>query len=38
MFQQLNSVYRLDHAITKSQKNVLEAFRLNEADIHYQAP
>lgn len=38
MLQQLNNAYRLDQAITKTQKNVLEAFRLNEADIHHQIP
>ena len=37
MIRQLDGVYRLDHAVTASQKTILDAFGLNEGNVRYQA-
>lgn len=37
MIRQLDSVYRLDHAVTATQKIILDAFGLNEGNVRYQA-
>ena len=37
MIRQLDGVYRLDHAVTATQKTILEAFGLNEGNERYQA-
>ena len=37
MIRQLDGVYRLDHAVTATQKNILDAFGLNEGNVRYQA-
>ena len=37
MIRQLDGVYRLDHAVTATQKTILEAFGLNEGNVRYQA-
>ena len=37
MIRQLDSVYRLDHAVTATQKIILAAFGLNEGNVRYQA-
>ncbi len=37
MIRQLDGVYRLDHAVTATQKTILDAFGLNEGDVKYQA-
>ena len=37
LLRQLDGVYRLDHAVTKNQKMILDAFGLNEANVKYQA-
>ena len=37
MIRQLDGVYRLDHAVTKTQKTMLDAFGLSEANICHQA-
>ena len=35
MIHQLNGVYRLDHAVTATQKTILDAFGLNEGNVRY---
>ena len=35
--RQADNVYRLDHAVTKTQKNILNAFGLTEKNIEYRA-
>ena len=37
MIRQLDGVYRLDHAVTATQKTILDAFGLNEGNVRYQA-
>ena len=37
MIRQLDGVYRLDHAVTATQKIILDAFDLNEGNVRYQA-
>lgn len=37
MIRHLDGIYRLDHAITKPQKTILDSFRLTEANVRYQA-
>ena len=37
MIRQLDGVYRLDHAVTATQKIILDAFGLNEGNLRYQA-
>ena len=37
MVRQLDTVYRLDHAVTAVQKNILKAFGLDSAYIKYRA-
>ena len=37
MIRRLDGIYRLDHAVTATQKTILDAFGLDEADIRYQA-
>ena len=37
MIRHLDGIYRLDHAITKTQKTILDSFRLTEANVRYQA-
>lgn len=37
MTRQLDKVYRLDHAVTKTQKIILEAFDLNAGNVKYKA-
>ena len=37
MIRQLDSVYRLDHAVSARQKTILDAFGLNEGNVRYQA-
>ena len=37
MIRQLDGVYRLDHAVTATQKIILDAFGLNEGNARYQA-
>ena len=37
MIRQLDGVYRLDHAVTATQKTILNAFGLNEGNVRYQA-
>ena len=37
MIRQLDGVYRLDHAVTATQKTILDAFGLNEENVLYQA-
>lgn len=37
MIRQLDGVYRLDHAVTATQKTILAAFGLQEGNIRYQA-
>jgi len=35
--RQADNIYRLDHAVTKTQKNILNAFGLTEKNIEYRA-
>ena len=35
--RQADNVYRLDHAVTKTQKNILNAFGLTDRNIEYRA-
>lgn len=35
--RQADNVYRLDHAVTKTQKNILNAFGLTDKNIEYRA-
>ena len=37
MTRQLDKVYRLDHAVTKTQKVILEAFGINAGNVKYKA-
>ena len=37
MIRQLDGVYRLDHAVTATQKTILDAFGLDEANVRYRA-
>lgn len=37
MIRQLDGVYRLDHAVTATQKTILDAFGLNEGNVRYHA-
>lgn len=37
MVRQLDSVYRLDHAVTATQKTILKAFGLNAENVKYSA-
>lgn len=37
MARQLDSVYRLDHAVTATQKTILKAFGLTDANVKYRA-
>ena len=37
MTRQLDKVYRLDHAVTKTQKVILSAFDIDAAQIKYKA-
>lgn len=37
MIRQLDGVYRLDHAVTATQKTILDAFGLNESNVRHQA-
>ena len=37
MIRQLDGVYRLDHAVTKTQKTILSAFHMDEGNVRYQA-
>ena len=37
MIRQLDGMYRLDHAVTRTQKTILDAFGLSEANIRHQA-
>ncbi len=37
MVRQTDNVYRLDHAVTATQKTILGAFGLNENHIKYRA-
>lgn len=37
MSRQLDGVYRLDHAVTATQKTILKAFSLTDANIRYRA-
>ena len=37
MSRQLDGIYRLDHAVTATQKTILKAFGLSDANITYRA-
>lgn len=37
MIRQLDNVYRLDHAVTKTQKVILSAFNIDPAHVKYKA-
>ena len=37
MTRQLDKVYRLDHAVTKTQKVILEAFHIEASHVTYKA-
>ena len=37
MVRQLDGVYRLDHAVTATQKTILQAFGINPEHIKYKA-
>ena len=37
MIRQLDNVYRLDHAVTKTQKVILSAFNIDSAHVKYKA-
>jgi len=37
MIRQLDNVYRLDHAVTKTQKVILSAFNIDQAHVKYKA-
>ena len=37
MVRQLDNVYRLDHAVTATQKNILKAFGMDAAYIKYKS-
>ena len=37
MVRQLHGVYRLDHAVTATQKTILKAFGINPEHVKYKA-
>ena len=37
MARQLDGIYRLDHAVTATQKTILKAFGLTDANVKYRA-
>ncbi len=37
MARQLDGIYRFDHAITATQKTILKAFGLTDANVKYRA-
>ena len=37
MSRQLDKVYRMDHAVTKTQKVILDAFELDATHVKYKA-
>ena len=37
MARQLDGIYRLDHAVTATQKTILKAFGLTDASVKYRA-
>ena len=37
MSRQLDQVYRMDHAVTKTQKVILDAFRIDTMHVKYKA-
>lgn len=37
MSRGLDGVYRLDHAVTATQKQILQAFGMNESHVSYRA-
>ena len=37
MSRQLDGIYRFDHAITATQKTILKAFGLTDANVKYRA-
>lgn len=37
MIRQMDGVYRLDHAVTATQKDILQAFNLTAADVKKEA-
>ena len=37
MVRQLDNVYRLDHAVTATQKTILKAFGIDAAYVKYKA-
>lgn len=37
MTRQTDNIYRLDHAVTATQKKILNAFELNENHVKYRA-
>lgn len=37
MIKLTDNIYRLDHAVTKTQKTILNAFEMNEKDIRYHS-
>ena len=37
MVRQLDNIYRLDHAVTAVQKNILKAFGMDAANVKYRA-
>ncbi len=37
MVRQLDGVYRMDHAVTATQKTILKAFGLSDANVKYRA-
>ena len=37
MIRQLDGRYRLDHAVTATQKTILDAFGLNEGNVRHHA-
>lgn len=37
MIRQADNIYRLDHAVTSTQKKILKASDLNEKNIEYNA-
>ena len=37
MIRRLDGLYRLDHAVTATQKTILDAFGLSEGNVRYHA-
>ena len=37
MIRQLDGLYRLDHAVTATQKTILDAFGLSEGNVRYHS-